>query len=186
VKLVRGFKAEAERHAARLWTELGLRPVERFDLVRAAETIGARIVPGDEILARERFEELEAVQAFAFSAATFEVDTGHVIVSNPVHWEGRQRADQAHELAHLILGHRMRTPEQVGQFVFYTGDQAQEDEANWLAGCLLLPRSVLIAAAARGLDAKGIASRYGTTEAMVRFRLNTSGATRQIERARAR
>ena len=54
-----------------------------------------------------RLEELERLQAFAFSAATFEVHDRKVIVTNPLRSSGRRRSDIAHELAHILLGHEL-------------------------------------------------------------------------------
>jgi Zn-dependent peptidase ImmA (M78 family) len=58
---------------------------------------------------------------------------------------------------------------------FVTCDIEQEEEAGWLGGCLLLPRTVLFQAAKQGKTAEKIAEEYETGEQMARFRLNTSG-----------
>jgi len=74
-----------------------------------------------------------------------------VIVFNPLHLEGRKRSNIAHEIAHIALDHKVRTIEQVGDLKFLTCDLEQEEEADWLGGCLLLPRPLLVKAAFRGL-----------------------------------
>lgn len=51
-----------------------------------------------------------------------------------------------HELARLIVGHRPGRVDitEDGALLLNKYDKQQEDEANWLAGCLLLPRPALL------------------------------------------
>ncbi len=140
-------------------------------------------MPADKLAPIERLQEL---QSDAFSAATFRVGNGRwVIVYNPLHSPGRTRSNQAHELAHIALGHTLRTIETVGELSFVTCDVEQEEEADWLGGCLLLPRPLLLQAAYQGKSAAQIAQEYETSEPMARFRLNASGVLVQVGRARA-
>ncbi len=134
---------------------------------------------------RARLEELEELQSGAFSAATFRIPGGgYVIVYSPLSLVGRRRSDQAHELAHIILDHEVRTVERVGTMQFLTCDVEQE-EAKWLGGCLLLPRPLLLKAAKEGLSSSEIAERVKVSEPMARFRLNASGVLVQVGRERA-
>jgi Zn-dependent peptidase ImmA (M78 family) len=183
--LRRGFKAEAERRAMALWSQAGSNTANALDLEVVAGLLDARIVLADTLVPRARLEELEEVQSYAFSACTFIVRDHPVVVLNPLRPPGRQRADAAHELSHIVLRHQMRVPEKVGSFTFFTGNADQEDEANWLAGCLLLPRQAVLRAAHTGMNAELIASHYQTTIEMARFRLNATGAAIQAQRGRA-
>jgi len=65
-------------------------------------------------------------------------------------------------------------------------EEEQQEEANWPAGCLLLPRRLLYLAAKRGLGATDIAEAYTVTETMAAFRLRTTGVLRQLQAANAR
>jgi Zn-dependent peptidase ImmA (M78 family) len=186
VSLVRGFKTQAEKLADKAWTDLGIGVDNRFDVEKFVASMGGRIVLADTLVPRSRLEEIDRLQPFAFSACTFILDDGPAIVLNPVVSEGRQRSDAAHEVAHIVLRHQIRVPERLGDYLFFTGNTDQEDEANWLGGCLLLPRQVVLRAAGRGMNADGIATHYGTTPKMATFRLNATGAARQLERFRAR
>ena len=107
-----------------------------------------------------------------------------VIAYNPLHSPGRTRSNQAHELAHIALGHTPRTVETVGELSFVTCDVEQEG-ADWLGGCLLLPRPLLLQAAFQGKSGAQIAEEYETSEPMARFGLNASGVLVQVARARA-
>jgi Zn-dependent peptidase ImmA (M78 family) len=83
------------------------------------------------------------------------------------------------------LEHPTRTVERVGGWNFFTCDAEEEEEANWLAGCLLLPRPLLLREARRGATPPELAERYEVSEKMASFRLNASGVMLQVRRARA-
>lgn len=181
----RGFKAEAERTATEHRSRIGCEELDRLDIGKMAQALGVNLIPADDLVERGRLEELEETQPGAFSAGTFNVAGRRVVVYNPLNSEGRQRSDLAHELAHIILGHKVRTIESVGELKLLTCDAEQEEEADWLAGCLLLPRSLLLKCARDEWSAKKIAREHGTSEQMARFRLNASGVLVQIGRAKA-
>ena len=65
-------------------------------------------------------------------------------------------------------------------------DPTQEEEAAWLSGCLLLPRSLLLAEVRRGSDARDIANKYGVSERMAQYRLDVTGVVRQNQAAMKR
>ena len=129
--------------------------------------------------------ELERIQSFAFSACTFDVGGKRVIVFNPLRSEARQRSDVAHELSHLLLEHELTEIREVGGVPFRTCRADQEEEATTLGGALLLPRPLLLRAVARGMGVEDIARGYGVTTDMARFRLNTTGAARQLAQKRS-
>lgn len=152
-----------------------------------ASYLDVELVPADALVPRSRLEELQALQPDAFSAGTFRLPSGRrMVVYNPLHGEGRTRSNQAHELAHLLLDDVVRTVERVGSLKFLTCNAEQEEEADWLGGCLLLPRKVLVQAAFAGMTVADIAEAHRTSEAMARFRLNASGVLVQVGRSKAR
>jgi Zn-dependent peptidase ImmA (M78 family) len=182
----RGFKTEAEKLAASMRQRIGCTDEKPAPLIVVAGDLGMAVIPADQLIDRRRLEDLQALQPDAFSAATFRrPDKTRVIVFNPLHAEGRIRSNIAHEIAHIALDHKVRTIEQVGDLKFLTCDLEQEEEADWLGGCLLLPRPLLIKAAYRGLGPAEVAEEYGTSEPMARFRLNASGVLVQVGRAKA-
>ena len=141
----RGFKAQAERLALSIRAEMELGPAEPVRSVTIAEHLGIELRPADELIDRGRLQELQDLQYDAFSGATFRLPSGRiVVVFNPLNDPGRTNSDVAHEISHLILEHPARTVERVGGLNFFTCDAEEEQEANWLAGCLLLPRPLLV------------------------------------------
>lgn len=197
----RGFKADAERHAAQLREALGCSDRESIPLHRLATYLKVAVLAGDKVLqttsAVEPFQALHDEQRGAFSAATFVLPDGRtVVIYNPITYDGvhlgpeearrdgRTRSNIAHEFAHLVLGHELREVEQIAGHSFFTCNPTQEEEANWLAGCLLLPRRLLLDAARQGHPDSALVETHHVTEDMVRFRMNTSGVRMQVARGR--
>jgi len=180
VTLRRGFLAEAEREAKRIRTDFGLGPAEPVDVFQVAKHLGIRVIAADELIDAARLQDLERVQAFAFSACTFDIKGTKVIVVNPLRTAARRASDIAHELAHQLLAHRLDEIRIVAGVPFRTCRPDQEEEATNLGGTLLLPRPLLLSAVRRGLDDQAIAAQYDVTTEMARFRVNRTGVRRQI------
>jgi hypothetical protein len=180
----RGFKAEAERLAGKLRGEMEMGPSDPLDVMRLARHVGADVRSADELTSLAKLQTLEELQPGCFSACTFSVGGRHVIVYSPLSSIGRRQSDIAHEVAHLALQHSMKSVHRIGGVSFFTCDADEEQEANWLAGCLLLPRPLLYHAAKDGLDSADIAQTYGVSEHMAAFRLRTTGVMRQLQAAR--
>jgi Zn-dependent peptidase ImmA (M78 family) len=182
----RGFKAHAERLAASVRKEMGKRPFAHVDAVELARHAGAEVRCADELTSLAKLEQLDELQPGAFSACTFSIGERHVVVYNPLATSGRTQSDIAHEVSHLLLKHSVKSVETIGGVSFFTCDADEEQEANWLAGCLLLPRPLLLHAAGRGMDCADIAEAYNVSEAMAAFRLRTTGVERQLGASRDR
>jgi Zn-dependent peptidase ImmA (M78 family) len=177
--LLRGFLTQAERHAARIRDELGLGPADPVDIQVVARQLGVRVVAADELVDIARLQELERIQAFAFSACTLDIRGTKVIVFNPLRSHARSQSDLAHEISHLLLGHQLDEVRVVAGMPFRTCRPDQEEEATNLGGTVLLPRPLLLGAARRGLGVEEIAEQYGVTLEMARFRFNRTGVARQ-------
>jgi len=185
--LRRGFKSEAERIARSVRVDLGISAAQSVTPEMLADLLGIEVRAGDELIPRKRFTELEKVQPGAFSACTFRPSADRVVVVyNPLAAESRQRSDLAHELAHTLLEHELSRVEKLGDVTFLSCDPSQEEEAAWLSGCLLLPRSLLLAEVRSGSGAKDIAKKYGVSERMAQYRLDVTGVVRQNQAAMKR
>ena len=160
----RGFKADAERLAASVRKEMGKSAATYVDAVELAQHAGAEVRCADELTSLAKLEHLDELQPGAFSACTFTFGERHIVVYNPLSTPGRTQSDIAHEVAHLLLNHSVKTVETIGGVSFFACDADEEQEANWLAGCLLLPRPLLLHAAKRGIDPGAIAEAYNVSE----------------------
>lgn len=181
--LRRGFKAEAERQATRLRQELGLQAHDCLDPRVLAHHLDIAVVDADSLVSRHELEELERLQAYAFSAATFEIAGRKIVVVSPLHTRGRQNSDIAHELAHIILAHNLSEVRELGGQPFRTCRPDEEEEATAFGGTMLLPRALLISASRRHASVEQIANENQVTIEMARYRYNTTGVARQIGRA---
>ena len=178
--LRRGFKSEAERIARRVRTDLGVSAARSVAPEALAALLGIEVRAGDELVPRSRFCELESIQPGAFSACTLRPSPDRlVVVYNPVSANTRRQSDLAHEIAHILLDHELSRLERLGDVTFFSCDAVQEEEANWLAGCLLLPRALLLAEVLKGTESKDIAKKYGVSDILARYRLGVTGVLRQ-------
>jgi Zn-dependent peptidase ImmA (M78 family) len=180
VSLPRGFKANAERESLRLRDEMGVKHTQALDISKLADHMNVRIISAEDLIDIARLEELERIQAYSFSAATFEVGDKTVIVSSPLRTAGRLASDIAHELAHIELKHELSEVREVSGVPFRTCRPEEEEQATVFGGTLLLPRPLLVAAARRGRGPEEIAEQYNVTVEMARFRYNSTGVRNQI------
>lgn len=184
--LRRGFKAESERIAQRLRADAGVGRSAPLDLKSVARILDARIVSAEKLVPIESLQEIERIQAYSFSACTFEVNERHVVVYNPIRSRPRCRSDIAHELAHIILEHELTEIQYMNEVPFRTCRPDQEQEATALGGTLLVPRSALLKEARSGATIDQVAKKFDVTKQMAQFRWNSTGVERQVAAEAAR
>ena len=182
----RGFKTWCEKVASSFRVELGVGPYDPLDPRKLAAHLRVVVWKIEDIpgIPPECLATLLA-DGESWSAATVVEGNRHAIILNSAHSPARQNSDLMHELAHLIRAH---TPARMdvsadGLLLLSTYDRKQEDEANWLAGCLLLPRATLIKSRQLRLSVAGIAAKYGASEEMTKYRINVTGVEYQLVRA---
>lgn len=108
---------------------------------------------------------------------------------NDAHPEVRQRATEAHEAGHALLGHT-NTPFLSGSMVRLRDAQV-EAEADFLGMCLLVPEAYVLSVARQYAHADAVAHREiirGSTEdmnvsvEMMQWAFNACGAWRRAQR----
>jgi Zn-dependent peptidase ImmA (M78 family) len=107
-----------------------------------------------------------------------------LIIVNSDHGRARQNSSIMHELAHLILDHdaaRVDVSPQ-GLMLLDTYDKAQEAEADWFAGALLVPREALLAFFAADPSLERAAAHFGASVPLIRMRRDMTGIERQLTR----
>jgi hypothetical protein len=177
----RGFKTWAENTAIAIRTRLQLSSFDPLNYATLGRHLGVlfwELADIDE-LPRESRQYLSSAIGSDWSAITV---TGErtVIVVNPSHSEGRRSSSGMHELAHVIRGH---TPSQVtitpGGLTLRSYDARQEAEADWLAGCLLLPRPALEHVVRRRIEVSRVCADYKVSNDLYVYRLRITGVERQ-------
>ena len=180
----RGFKSEANALTRAVRKELSLSATDPLDMRKLADHLAIPLIP------LSSFKRLvpNAVGYFSshgedqFSALT--VIEGHrrVIVYNDSHAKGRQSNDIAHELAHGLLLHEP-TPA-FNELGLRNLDADLEEEANFLAGALLVPEEAALMIERQKWSPNKAATYYGVTPAMIGYRRNITGARARVQRTR--
>lgn len=188
--LDRGFKSWAERTAATLRRELDLETLAPIDPFRVAAFLGVDVCTPREIpqLPADVIDPLLEGDPFGWSAVSLAINGGGLLIYNPRKSKGRRASDIMHELAHFLLDHKPTTiimSEEL-DLALRSFDKKQEDEANWLAWAVLLPRDALVACLRRRMNIRAIAEEYGITEDLVTFRKRITGIDYQFRAARQR
>lgn len=182
----RGFKSWCERYATDKRQELGLSSSDPLDARLLAENLGIKVwtphdVPG---LTQEHLNILlfnDGKTASDWSAVTLIVEDIKLVILNSSHSLGRQSSDLMHELSHLILDHQSKemNASSEGVLMLSAYEKDQEDEADWLSGCLLLPREALVSIMKQRLDLTIAASDFRVSMSMLRYRMSMTGVARQ-------
>ncbi len=182
----RGFKAWSERTSHEYRSALGVRPPDRLDPRRMAKLLGVLVTTPEAIvgLSREAVSQLTRVDRQSWSAVTIAHLGKRLVVLNSGQSSARRTSSLAHELAHIILNHTTDDAVLSDEgFLFRRSyEAAQEEEADWLAGCLLVPRDGLLVAGRRSADHRYLATRFGVSMDMIAWRLRMTGVSRQLKR----
>ncbi len=171
----RGFKSEANAIAIEVRAELGLGSLDALDPWSLAEHLDVPVWPLTQLDKKvpDVVRHLKHVEPDAFSAVTVFRGTRRTVVHNDAHSAGRQASNVAHELSHSLLHHR---PAPARQLWLPRVEQGIEDEAQWLAGALLIPEDAALRIVRAELSEDQAAERFRVTAPMVRFRVNVTGA----------
>lgn len=180
----RGFKSEANATAREIRAELGLKDLDRLDPWALAVHL---LVPVESLSdyaqgAPRAVHHFTVIEAGAFSACTVFDGPRRKIVYNDAHSPGRQASNVSHELGHALLLHPA-TPA-LDDRGCRLWNQNIEDEAQWLAGALLLTEDAALSIARERVSVSAAADHFGISEQMVTYRLNVTGARTRVARAR--
>jgi Zn-dependent peptidase ImmA (M78 family) len=182
LKFKRGFKTLAEKKSVDLRTELGIKPSYPLPAEKLAEHLKVPILFPHQIpdMDEATLGCLRKGNESYWSGVTLRVNEKLLVIINDSHSKARQESSIMHELAHVICDHEM------GQFSHLSHgitlrdyDDEMEKEAEWLGGCLQLPRVALhFHYKVYGNSVKEIAEKFNASQDMVKFRLGVCGLYR--------
>lgn len=181
----RGFKAEAERLSASARHDLGLEPLAPLNPWKYAERASVLVLTLDELnISLECREQLLVKDSDSWSGMTLREGGTTAILLNPAHARVRQCSTLMHELAHVLLKHVPNSVQvsSTGMLLLSDYSAEQEDEADWLAAAILLPRDGLISARSKGLSVVEIAEAYCISTQLTEWRLRMTGVDVQLRR----
>ena len=176
-----------EKAALRARAALKLRPSARLHPWVYAAHLGVAVLDiGKLKLSEGARRQLLVADYRSWSAMTIRGPNRAAIVLNEAHARTRQTNDLMHELSHIELKH---TPNRVemsesGVLMVSNYSNEQEQEADWYAAAMLLPRDALAAARRRNQPAAEIAGEYGVSQALCEWRLRMTGVDVQLRRTR--
>lgn len=181
----RGFKKWAEDEAIRRRNDAGL----AADAPLPARLLGnmlkiSTLTPEDLGTDVRTIQILVRGDKSGWSAITIYPNGSPLVIYNPSHAIVRQETDLMHEFSHIICSHPPGKIVEKGDyaFAFREYNQGHEEEADWLAGALKVPREALLRLAGDGCSTEEIASHFQCSVPLARMRRNRTGVDLQIAR----
>ena len=129
----------------------------------------------------EQVTQLTKRNGGGFSASLISFGDGRrMVIVNDEHSPARQNSDIAHEIGHTLLAHPLEVLSSTIGCRDYDPDL--EEEASYLAGCLLVPNQAAWSIVETGMAMELAQTTYGVSRQMLDWRLNISGAHTQTMR----
>ena len=181
-KLRRGFKADAERISLEIRNEIGLTAHDRLDCMILAEALDVPVVKLSDLVSSGASSTSVGIlmrRNAQFSALTVADGSRRLIVYNERHPSGRQANSLAHEISHIVLEHPPVPALGEGGCRYW--NSVHEEEADWQAGALLVPREGAVRWLYDGGTNADGAEHFGVSLALFEWRINHSGALRQVQ-----
>lgn len=185
----RGFKSWCEEVSVRIRREISLTSKEPLNPLVLASHLGVvvwqiREIPG---LSNDCLRVLLKDDPDSWSAVTLSVNTQYYIILNSKHPLSRQSNTVTHEIAHIMLDHKpARIDVSEDGLLLNTYDINQEQEADWLAGTILLPRDALFLIKRSFKDMIKASEVFGVSTQLLEYRLNVTGVNNQYKRLKKR
>lgn len=180
-------KARLKRIAVELRLEIGLTEYDPFDPYVLAEAWGVQVLGLSDIeCAPEVLHHFHIDRPDVFSGALVPfADGSTVIVENDSHiWE-RRVSTTSHEMAHVVLEHPFLATLTDSRGCRISPGECEE-EAQELSGELCIPFEAAKALARRRASNEEAAEEFGVSVGMARWRLDSTGARKIAENARAK
>lgn len=184
-KFKRGFKKESDELAVAFRRDLNISQNAPLCAFKLCEHLGIKIFTPIDFpeLSKAELKALLVDGSKNWSAATIPIESKKpIILRNPNHSEARQQSNLMHELAHILLEHKVSKEKvTLGLSGFLRNhNDLQELEANWLGACLQLPRPALLWALKKGMSVSEMSKYFVASEKMVKYRIGITGVKKQF------
>ena len=180
----RGFKAWCERVSGEYRQTLGIPLDARIDAYGLATSLGVRVATPEELpdLSEASITQLSVSEPKIWSAVTISHRGLKLVILNSGQSPRRRANSLCHELAHILLNHRSDDSQLSREgFLFRAGfNNEQEDEADWLAGCLLVPAEGLFRVCWRMRSPELLAKHFGVSRSLIEWRLRMTGVRTRV------
>jgi Zn-dependent peptidase ImmA (M78 family) len=179
----RGFKTQAEKEAIKIRESLNIQKFEPLLASQLASHLSIKLITPNEVPGIDLKHLKQLANSDEWSALTMLTIKGQrLIIHNDQHSKARQESNIMHEIAHVLCNYTtpdISSIDGVGILTRFYNEE-QEKEADWLGACLKLPRDAIIWALRRKMNEEKISHYYSVSIDLVRFRINTTGAQKQI------
>jgi len=179
----RGFKSWADKKSLEIRKSIGLSSHDPLNCQFLSVELGIPIITLSDLnklgFPREHYLRLKSSNS-AFFACMVQTPSGPMLINNHNSSQNRSNSHIVHELSHALCEHNFSSTVPINGSILREFDKDCEDEANWLGGCLLLPREGLIWAYRQGFSINQISQNLGISEHMTRWRYNITGVTMQM------
>ena len=182
-KFKRGFKAEAERNAVNYREILNIDSKAPLPAKILADYLDIKVVTPSAIFPKNSNSLNTLSSSNNWSALTLVCKSGkRLIIHNDRHSLPRQESNIMHEIAHVLCKHESPNKSLLDGIGILMRDynETQEKEAEWLGGCLQIPRDALMWSLKKKMNNNEIADFFNASVDMVTFRINTTGVQRQL------
>lgn len=188
MKFKHGFKSQCERRSVEFRKRFGLAETDALPADKLAKELRVTVWSTTDIIGilPGTMDVLNDGTDQSWSALTMRLGPNHLIVHKPVASRGRRNNVVMHELSHIILGHELAQAclLEDGSLVPGSFDQLQENEADWLAGTLLLPRPALLSIRKRHLTDSDACDELLVSAEMLNWRMKMTGVDYQLAHSR--
>lgn len=174
-----GFKAEASRISTHVRKERGIGDLEPINCFELVTSLNASLHSVEELGRYGLTTDLINLICYSdnkqdFSATTISSPNGSLVIYNQAHSIQRTNSSLAHEASHIILMHDFSSISDM-KMISREFDKEKEDEADWLAGCLLIPEEGMKWAVNRSMSIEEIADHFNVSTQMAQMRYNRTG-----------
>jgi len=184
----RGFKAWCERTSAEYRQALGVSSEEALAPRALAAFLRVRVATPQDfpLLSYKSLQQLTVADPDSWSAITVSQGGINLVILNSSQPITRQTNSLVHELAHIILNHKTDDAQVSAEGILFRAqfNKEQEDEAAWLAGCLLVPAEGLLDAYRWTRAPRLLAEQFGVSEPLLEWRLRMTGVQKRMARVR--
>ncbi|MDA4848618.1 ImmA/IrrE family metallo-endopeptidase [Hoeflea poritis] len=180
----RGFKSQAEKLALKQRADIGLSANDALDPRHFLRSIGIIVWTPTDIpnVDTEHLRQLTVVDPDSWSGITIREGGKTAIIVNATHPITRQANTLMHEWAHIELRHKPSRADRSAGGLLLLSDYPPEleEEADWLAGCILAPRDGLLFHCGKGLEPGEVAQHYGISTQLANWRIGKTGIKHQL------
>lgn len=184
----RGFKSWAERTAISIRSRLKIKPYDPLSPFDLAQLLEVKLLKPEDIIGLEpgHLAQLIRNDNGSWSAVTLCIGKKNILIYNSSHAPQRQSTDIMHELSHIIIGHKPTrffvSPDPKIDIPIRDYDKKQEDEADWLSYCLLLPRIALEHIKKSEMSEAEVLQSYKVSSILLNMRMGLTGVNKQMNR----